>query len=165
MLSTVASDGQPQAFRVEVKVEDTGTGLLATVSYPDGKPSFTSNGAATKEKLANSEASSQGMQDSSVQDADLGSAASFSVSPGVILAAVVGIAVLAVAVVGIVRLQSRGSKKPGAHAVGEAKLSPRASRPMRAVDADGPKKPADSPAPEDVASSEEKSPSDDSGAW
>ncbi len=161
-LSAVASSGQSQAFRVEVKVEDTGTGLLATVSYPDGKPNFTANGAVTKEKLANSAASSEGAQDG-VQDADVsGADAAFSVSPTVVVAAVVGVAVLAVAVVCIVHLQGKGSKKNGSHAAGEGRPS-RGARPMQAVDPAASTIPAGSQTSGGVDSAGSEDSPDDSG--
>ena len=161
-LSAVASSGQSQVFRVEVKVEDTGTGLLATVSYPDGKPNFAANGAVTKEKLANSAASSEGSQDGA-QDAGVsGADAAFSISPVAVGAAVVGVAVLAVAVVCIVRLQGRGSKKNGSHAAGKGGPS-RCTRPMQAVDPAASTIPVGSQASRGVDPAGPKDSSDDSG--
>ncbi len=164
-VSAVASSGQAQSFRVEVKVEDTGTGLLASVSYPDGKPSFTVSGTVTKEKLANSNSNSDSTSadaQSADQDASLtGVGASFGISPVAVIAAVAGVAVLAVAVVCIVRLQGRGAKKPGAHATGETKLS-HAARPMHAIDPAAPTIPSVSQESGLNESAEVNKPDDDS---
>ena len=113
-LSSVASSGETPSYRVTVKVEDTGTGLLATVSYPDGRPSFTASTAATKEKLSTSgSAATLESHDAAQQDA---SSAQVAVSPVVIAVAAVCGVVLAAAVACIVRLQTKGGKSNPAHA-------------------------------------------------
>lgn len=113
-LSTVASSGETPSYRVTVKVEDTGTGLLATVSYPDGRPSFTASTAATKEKLSTSgSAATLESHDAAQQDAP---SAQVAVSPVVIAVAAVCGVVLAAAVACIVRLQTKGGKSNPAHA-------------------------------------------------
>ena len=113
-LSTVASSGETPSYRVTVKVEDTGTGLLATVSYPDGRPSFTASAAATKEKLSTSgSAATLESHDAAQQDAP---SAQVAVSPVVIAVAAVCGVVLAAAVACIVRLQTKGGKSNPAHA-------------------------------------------------
>ena len=113
-LSTVASSGETPSYRVTVKVEDTGTGLLATVSYPDGRPNFTASTAATKEKLSTSgSAATLESHDAAQQDA---SSAQVAVSPVVIAVAAVCGVVLAAAVACIVRLQTKGGKSNPAHA-------------------------------------------------
>ena len=113
-LSTVASSGETPSYRVTVKVEDTGTGLLATVSYPDGRPSFTASTAATKEKLSTSgSAATLESHDAAQQDAP---SAQVAVSPVVIAVAAVCGVVLAAAVACIVRLQTKGGKSDPVHA-------------------------------------------------
>ena len=113
-LSTVASSGETPSYRVTVKVEDTGTGLLATVSYPDGRPSFTASTAATKEKLSTSgSAATFESHDAAQQDAP---SAQVAVSPVVIAVAAVCVVVLAAAVACIVRLQTKGGKSDPVHA-------------------------------------------------
>lgn len=113
-LSSVASSGETPSYRVTVKVEDTGTGLLATVSYPDGRPSFTASTAATKEKLSTSgSAATLESHDAAQQDAP---SAQVAVSPVVIAVAAVCGVVLAAAVACIVRLQTKGGKSNPAHA-------------------------------------------------
>ena len=113
-LSTVASSGETPSYRVTVKVEDTGTGLLATVSYPDGRPSFTASTAATKEKLSTSgSAATLESHDAAQQDAP---SAQVAVSPVVIAVAAVCGVVLAAAVACIVRLQTKGGKSNPVHA-------------------------------------------------
>ena len=114
LLSSVASSGETPSYRVTVKVEDTGTGLLATVSYPDGRPSFTASTAATKEKLSTSgSAATLESHDAAQQDAP---SAQVAVSPVVIVVAAVCGVVLAAAVACIVRLQTKGGKSNPAHA-------------------------------------------------
>lgn len=113
-LSTVASSGETPSYRVTVKVEDTGTGLLATVSYPDGRPSFTVSTAATKEKLSTS-GSAATLESHDVTQEDAPSA-QVAVSPVVIAVAAVCGVVLAAAVACIVRLQTKGGKSNPAHA-------------------------------------------------
>ena len=113
-LSTVASSGETPSYRVTVKVEDTGTGLLATVSYPDGRPNFTASTAATKEKLSTSgSAATLESHDAAQQDAP---SAQVAVSPVVIAVAAVCVVVLAAAVACIVRLQTKGGKSDPVHA-------------------------------------------------
>ena len=110
----MASSGETPSYRVTVKVEDTGTGLLATVSYPDGRPNFTASTAATKEKLSTSgSAATLESHDAAQQDA---SSAQVAVSPVVIAVAAVCGVVLAAAVACIVRLQTKGGKSNPAHA-------------------------------------------------
>ena len=113
-LSAVASSGETPSYRVTVKVEDTGTGLLATVSYPDGRPNFTASTAAAKEKLATSgSAATLESQNAVQQDVPT---AQVAVSPVVIAVAAVCGVVLAAAVACIVRLQTKGGKSDSAHA-------------------------------------------------
>ncbi len=99
---------QTDSFRVEVVVEDAGTGLLATVSYPDGRPSFVAVSASSVSSTA----------DDSV---DLASQVGQAISPTMIAVAVAGGVVLIAAVVAIIWLQSRskgGHDAPGSRASG-----------------------------------------------
>ena len=113
-LSAVASSGETPSYRVTVKVEDTGTGLLATVSYPDGRPNFTASTAAAKEKLATS-GSAVTLESQNAVQQDVPTA-QVAVSPVVIAVAAVCGVVLAAAVACIVRLQTKGGKSDPAHA-------------------------------------------------
>lgn len=108
-LSQVASTDEVPTYRVDVKVEDTGTGLLANVSYPDGRPTFTASSAPAKERLATSgSAATLDASDDLAKDPQPQSAFS---PVTVVVAAVVAVA-LAGAVAAVVLLQKKGSKKP-----------------------------------------------------
>ncbi len=112
-LSAVAANGETPSYRVTVNVEDTGTGLLATVSYPDGRPNFTASTAAAKERLSTSGSAASLESTSAVEQDAPGT--QVAVSPAVIAVAAVCGVVLAAAVACIVRLQAKGSKKAPAH--------------------------------------------------
>lgn len=98
-----AADGTGE-YAVEVSVEDTGTGLLASVSYPDGHPTYTANSTT-----------SQGTGDSSSVADQVKSA----ISPVMVAIAVVGGLILIVAVVAVLWLQGK-SKRSVAQKAGEA---------------------------------------------
>ena len=112
-LSAVAANGETPSYRVTVNVEDTGTGLLATVSYPDGRPNFTASTAAAKERLSTSGSAASLESTSAVEQDAPGT--QVAVSPAVIAVAAVCGVVLAAAVACIVRLQAKGGKKAPAH--------------------------------------------------
>ena len=98
----LADSQQEESYRVEVDVEDAGTGLLATVSYPDGRPTF----------VVSSMSSSSSAEDTT----DIASQMGAAISPTMVAVAVAGGVVLIVAVIAIIWLQSRSKGKPDASA-------------------------------------------------
>ncbi len=98
----LSASQEKDSFPVEVTVEDAGSGLLATVSYPDGRPSFVAVSS-----------SSQGTSSQDQDAADLASQVGAAISPTMIVIAVVGGVVLIAAVIAIIWLQSRSKAKAG----------------------------------------------------
>ena len=119
----LASSQEKGSFRVEVAVDDAGTGLLATVSYPDGRPSFVVSSTS-------GQAGSSAGEDS----ADLVSQVGAAISPTMIAVAVVGGVALIAAVVAIIWLQSRSKEKPAASPSSTAAPGASSARELKPID-------------------------------